>query len=135
MRGAAALLAQLSPETLEGELDAERARGGGGGFAVGPWKFKALWDVLKRRHGDLASEEQERFALLFGAEFGRAYTALTKETRAAQKDGARGGKPRVKTASEPTTLPPPGAPNVGPTGTAVVAAQRDSRGPGREGPR
>jgi hypothetical protein len=138
MRGAAALLDQLSPKKLEEELEAGRARGGGGAFAVGPWRYKALWEVLERRHDDLSNEEQERFALLFGAEFARAYTALTKETRlgssSTSEAGARdGARRKVKTASEPTTQPPPAPPKVGPTGTAIVsegAVARGSRPPG-----
>jgi type VI secretion system protein ImpI len=116
MRGAAALLAQLAPATLEEELEADKSRGRSG-LTVGPWKYRALWDVLKRRHDDLANEEQERFALLFGADFAHAYTALSSAARFSKTPEIEHA--RTKT---PGTVPPtaPPAPREGPTGTLVV---------------
>jgi hypothetical protein len=121
MRGAAALLEQLAPATLEQELETERSRGKGG-LAVGPWRYRALWDVLKRRHDDLSNEEQERFALLFGADFANAYSALTANARLTKtpelpRQGSR-GTPAPPQASRQPSVPPP--PREGPTGTVVV---------------
>ncbi len=117
MRGAAALLQQLAPATLEEELEADKTRGRTG-LTVGPWKYRALWDVLKRRHDDLANEEQERFALLFGADFANAYTALSAAARFSKT-------PEIDPARTPTAPPPLRAPaptREGPTGTLVVDA-------------
>jgi type VI secretion system protein ImpI len=134
MRGAAALLAQLAPEALEKELEADRAAGKTG-LVVGPLKFRALWDVLKRRHSDLASEEQERFALLFGAEFASAYSALTTAARHSKtpeilRHVSDAGAQRAPGSAAPPPPAAPSAPPAGPTGTVIVDESRP-RGGGR----
>jgi type VI secretion system protein ImpI len=150
MRGAAALLEQLSPATLEEELEAERARGRSPGITVGPWRFRALWDVLKRRHDDLSHEEQERFALLFGQDFASAYSALTANARMAKtpeversalRERSNGGSAPPQGPPLTPVPPPPGAPiaaapppaatptplRAGPTGTLLVNDRKGER--------
>jgi len=119
MRGAATLLDQLSPEALEGELEADRARGVAP-IAVGPLRHRALWDVLRRRHHELASEEKERTALLFGSDFASAYAALTNEARVAKTpELSRPKTDRPEAAVTRTSVRP--APRLtGPMGTEHI---------------
>ena len=40
------------------------------------------WAVYKRRHSDLSDEENERFRILFGADFVNEYRQFASEARA-----------------------------------------------------
>lgn len=73
MQGVKTLLGELSPQTVERLLDApssSKARG----IAVGPFRFKSLWQLYEERYGDLASEEKQVFSIIFGEAFSAAYT-------------------------------------------------------------
>lgn len=80
MSGAKALLDELSPPTLERELEAEAARSGAGS-TLGPFRYKTLWRVLERRHSDLANEERQVFGVLFGPKFAAAYESARATLR------------------------------------------------------
>ena len=71
IKGAGALLNQLSPQAIKEGVSA-RARRGSWSF-FGPSKFRALWDSFEQRHSNLAGEQGETFRLLFGSEFAKAY--------------------------------------------------------------
>jgi type VI secretion system protein ImpI len=76
MRGVKALLTELSPVVIEEALEREPpARGALGRMFSRP----DPWTVYKRRHSDLADEENERFRLLFGSDFVSEYRQFTHE--------------------------------------------------------
>jgi type VI secretion system protein ImpI len=76
MRGVKALLTELSPAVIEEALEREPpARGALGRMFSRP----DPWTVYKRRHSDLADEENERFRLLFGSDFVSEYRQFTHE--------------------------------------------------------
>lgn len=62
MRGVRALLEELSPENVENQV--------GGG--IGLMRHKALWSKYLEMYENV-SEEQQAFAVIFGAEFAEAY--------------------------------------------------------------
>jgi type VI secretion system protein ImpI len=83
MRGVKALLTELSPGVIEEALERETSpRGALGRMFSRP----DPWTVYKRRHSDLADEENERFRLLFGSDFVNEYRQFTHE------GGADGGR-------------------------------------------
>lgn len=81
MTGVKSLLSELSPATIEKSFDNPK-RGGGGGLQIGPFRYKQLWELYATRHSDLADEDKEAFALIFGGDFARAYSQLATETQA-----------------------------------------------------
>jgi type VI secretion system protein ImpI len=74
MRGVKALLTELAPAVIEEVAQRERAH-------LGAWAraFTRIdpWSIYRKRHGDLADEENERFRLLFGREFVDEYRQFT----------------------------------------------------------
>lgn len=75
MKGVKSLLNELAPETIEATLDDPRKnRGRSGGLQIGPFRYKQLWELYMERHGDLAAEDKEAFALIFGPQFAQAYS-------------------------------------------------------------
>ena len=85
MSGVKALLTELAPATIERAATKEKSRLTGlAGFLarIDPWA------TYKKRHSDLADEENERFRLLFGKEFVDEYRQFTREAKA-------GGQERV----------------------------------------
>jgi type VI secretion system protein ImpI len=87
MRGVKTLLAELSPEVIEKAVEAESTQGSIRRLFVRP----DPWTTYKRRHSDLSDEENERFRILFGAEFVSEYRQFAKEAGAdtAAADPAR----------------------------------------------
>lgn len=84
MRGVKALLAELSPEVIEqtGEREATPQ-----GAVRRLFARPDPWATYKRRHSDLADEENERFRLLFGADFVNEYRQFIHEARAETPEG------------------------------------------------
>jgi type VI secretion system protein ImpI len=72
MNGVKQLLEELSPKVIEARLD-DPSKRKQAMLAVGPFRFRALWRLYAQRHGDLAAEERQVFALLFGRRFAEAY--------------------------------------------------------------
>lgn len=72
MRGVKQLLRELSPASLDALFEKKKPSG----VTFGPWRFKALWQLYKERHADLADEDTETFELIFGHQFVSAYTQL-----------------------------------------------------------
>jgi predicted component of type VI protein secretion system len=74
MRGVKALLTELAPEVIEEAAKRERSQ-------LGAWArlFSRIdpWRIYRKRHADLADEENERFRLLFGREFVDEYRQFT----------------------------------------------------------
>jgi type VI secretion system protein ImpI len=66
--GVAALLTELSPTRIEKAAGAKRR---------GLFSRADPWTIYKRRHSDLADEENERFRVLFGPEFVKEYRQFT----------------------------------------------------------
>ena len=81
MTGVKSLLGELAPTAIEKSFDNPK-RGGGGGLQIGPFRYKQLWELYATRHSDLADEDKETFALIFGGDFARAYSQLATETQA-----------------------------------------------------
>ncbi len=76
MSGVKALLSELSPARIEKAA---------AGHPHGLFRRSDPWTVYKRRHSDLADEENERFRLLFGPEFVEEYRQFTRETTIEEK--------------------------------------------------
>jgi type VI secretion system protein ImpI len=74
MRGVKALLTELAPTVIEQAATRERSQRGAWARA-----FSRIdpWSLYRKRHGDLADEENERFRLLFGREFVEEYRQFT----------------------------------------------------------
>jgi hypothetical protein len=70
MTGVKAILTELSPAQIEKAADGHRH---------GLFARADPWTVYKRRHSDLADEENERFRLLFGPEFVEEYRQFTQD--------------------------------------------------------
>lgn len=80
MRGVKQLLLQLSPEEIEGELKTSVARRGALGRVFASFGAAAdRWKVFRKRHGDLADEENEQFRIIFGPEFVAEYKSSSAE--------------------------------------------------------
>jgi type VI secretion system protein ImpI len=79
MSGVKALLTELAPSTIERAAEKENGRLTG---LASLFSKLEPWAVYKRRHGDLADEENERFRLLFGREFVDEYRQFTREAQA-----------------------------------------------------
>jgi C-terminal domain of Type VI secretion system FHA protein/FHA domain len=75
MRGVKSLLGELAPGRVESDLETDRAAGKLG-LTLGPYRYKELWKVYQRRHGNIDDGESVAFAYVFGPEFARAYTDL-----------------------------------------------------------
>ena len=74
MEGVRTLLHQLSPQSIEEELDKRGKKGG-----LFSNKFEALWKLYEVRHGDYSGEDKETFLIIFGPQFSRAYAATAGE--------------------------------------------------------
>ena len=114
MSGVKALLTELAPGTIEKAAMREQGRRS---WLTRLFTRVDAWDLYKRRHSDLADEENERFRLLFGAEFADEYRQFVKEAR----DAGGEGRPGLF----PSSPPPPGA--LPPAGNAAGGAT--PRGP------
>jgi type VI secretion system protein ImpI len=71
MNGAKHILAEISPDAVRAaaanlQKRGVLSRGFGGGY-------KVLWQAFERCHADLAEEEKQLFALLFGRQFHQAF--------------------------------------------------------------
>jgi type VI secretion system protein ImpI len=143
MKGAAALIHELSPSALS-EAFEEARKAGRTGIAVGVFRYRELWRALERRHAEFAKEENETFKLLFGREFASTYdqffSAATAESVTARPPPER--EPRNQ-AHEPLADPRSPAPATktpenhgqppartrGPTGTVIAAVAGSSPNP------
>lgn len=74
MEGVKTLLFQLSPRTLEAELEKSGKRGG-----LFSNRFEALWKLYEVRHADYSGEDKETFLIIFGSQFSKAYAATAGE--------------------------------------------------------
>jgi type VI secretion system protein len=72
--GAKAILQRLSPESV---TEAAFAEGGGLARSLAPVRAMRQWETYVARHRELAEEEDGLQAALFGAEFARAYSAVS----------------------------------------------------------
>jgi type VI secretion system protein ImpI len=77
--GVKALMTELSPTRIEKAVAADRR-----GFFC----RTDPWTVYKRRHADLADEENERFRVLFGPEFVEEYRQFTREPPVVEHPGS-----------------------------------------------
>lgn len=82
MQGVKSLLGELAPATIERSFDDPKRNAGG--LQIGPFRYKQLWELYAMRHSDLADEDKETFALIFGGDFARAYSQLAADTQATQ---------------------------------------------------
>ena len=100
MSGVKALLTELAPATIERAATKEKSRLKGlAGFLsrIDPWT------TYKKRHSDLADEENERFRLLFGKEFVDEYRQFAREAKAeGQERGGLTSTSRAVTARNTT---------------------------------
>jgi type VI secretion system protein ImpI len=112
MKGVKSLLNELSPQTIERTL--EDPRKNRGGLQIGPFRFKQLWEMYMERHGDLAAEDKEAFALIFGPQFAQAYAQFV-ETAQPAPGAPNNATMEIASVHDPLrnqsrTVPPP-APN------------------------
>jgi hypothetical protein len=86
MQGVEALLARLAPTTIEAAVQEGRVKGPKPllGFGL----HRAFWEEFRHRHGDLASEEAARFAIIFGPECAASYQQLADELSPRTETGA-----------------------------------------------
>jgi type VI secretion system protein ImpI len=77
MTGVKAILTQLSPAQIEKAAEGNRH---------GLFGRTDPWTAYKRRHSDLADEENERFRLLFGPEFVEEYRQFTQDATLPEKE-------------------------------------------------
>lgn len=80
MKGVGALLRELSPDAVEAIVE----RKGAGWFG----RARARWQTYRERYSDIATEESQAFAVIFGKTFVRAYRAYAAEHRE-REDGSR----------------------------------------------
>ena len=73
MRGVKALLTELSPATIEAASQQRRKKSLH--LLGGP----DPWSLYKERHADFSDEENERFRVMFGADFAEEYRLLTSK--------------------------------------------------------
>jgi type VI secretion system protein ImpI len=79
MAGVRTLLKKLSPKTVSKEAASGSSRSSP--------SAKVLWETYERMHADLAEEDTETFDTIFGAQFGKAYSALLgKKSKSKSKD-------------------------------------------------
>jgi type VI secretion system protein ImpI len=97
MRGVKTLLAELSPDVIEKAGEAEVAQGGIRRLFARP----DLWATYKRRHSDLSDEENERFRILFGADFVNEYRQFANEAREETSTNDPAPSPEVLPAQVP----------------------------------
>lgn len=116
MKGVKSLLAELSPQAIERALE-DPKRKGGGGIGIGPFRYKALWELYAERHSDLADEEKEAFALIFGPQFVSAYSQLAGEALGGKRGPQLSKAPGTVPPGPPGTVPPPGGTYPPPHGT------------------
>jgi len=88
MEGVKTLLVQLSPRSIEDDLE-KRGKKVGGLFSN---KYEALWKFYEDRHADYSGEDKQTFLIIFGPQFSRAYAAAAGEDYKASGEG--GGKNR-----------------------------------------
>ena len=146
LSGVRELLGELSPEAIESAVSRELGRES---FWKRVWgrlrPARRLLEVYRRRHRDLSTEENTRFALIFGRRFADEYHAIVRETRSSSL--ARGTPPalpsppsapaapaRVDARGGTVPLAAPIAPRGGsPTGTVPFAPALRPGGPGAGG--
>jgi predicted component of type VI protein secretion system len=88
MRGVKALLTELAPATIE-SIARERKKG------ILPFGGPDPWAIYKERHADFSDEENERFRVMFGADFAEEYRLLTGEARKGDSHGSAAPPKRV----------------------------------------
>ena len=76
VRGVQSILQDISPETIESELERRKKNGG---VLSGMFRFRELWKIFRERHGDLEDGEKRIFGLVFGPAFGKAYARFVED--------------------------------------------------------
>jgi type VI secretion system protein ImpI len=103
MRGVMTLLTELAPAMIEKSAQRKTGRTF---FLFRLFRRSDPWSVYKERHSDLTSEEQERFHLLFGADFAEEYRQFARETRSS----ASASPPPIEGVAKLSLPPPPAVP-------------------------
>ncbi len=78
MTGVKTLLGEISPSAVKEAAEQLASRGVLGRSFGGPG-YKQLWQAFEQRHADLAGEEKQLFALLFGRRFTQAYSEAASD--------------------------------------------------------
>jgi predicted component of type VI protein secretion system len=148
LSGVRELLGELSPEAIESTVSRELERDG---FWRRLWgrffSARRFLESYRRRHRDLSTEENTRFALIFGRRFADEYHSIVRETRsssAAQGAAAALSSPASKASVSPSVharggtapldppiVPPVGNPNA--SGTVPFAPALQPRGTRADG--
>ncbi len=103
MSGVKALLSDLSPAAIEKAAGSEKSRRKG---LSGIFSRLDPWAMYKKRHGDLADEENERFRVLFGKEFVDEYRQFTREGSPDNNYRSQASEPQ-QVAARVSRFPPP----------------------------
>jgi hypothetical protein len=105
LSGVRELLSELSPEAIESAVSRELERDG---FWRRLWgRFlpaRRFLEAYRRRHRDLSTEENTRFALIFGRRFADEYHSIVRETRSSSP--AQGAAPALPSPPSNTFVPP-----------------------------
>ena len=105
LSGVRELLGELSPEAIESTVSRELEREG---FWRRLWgRFlpaRRFLESYRRRHRDLSTEENTRFALIFGRRFADEYHAIVRETRSSSI--AQGAPPALPAPPSNASVPP-----------------------------
>jgi type VI secretion system protein ImpI len=86
MRGVKSLLTELSPPAIDSALEEAAKQGKTGGWTWGPWKFKELWRIYGKKHGDMDDGDKRTFAALFGRDFASAYSQYRSDADAPEQE-------------------------------------------------
>ena len=97
MRGVKSIVAELSPKATEDAMAEAERTGKVEGFRMGPYRFRALWNLYKTRFADVDDGDKRTFSMLFGGDFARTYAALV--------DG--GSSDQAPAAGQSMVPPPP----------------------------
>lgn len=88
MTGVKSLLQELSPDSVERASQDPRKKKG---LAIGPLRYKSLWDLYSELHADLAHEDRHVFSLLFGRKFAEAYDKSRESQDTGNQSRTSGG--------------------------------------------
>ena len=93
MEGVKTLLVQLSPRSIEEEMERRGKKTG-----IFSSKYEALWKFYEDRHGDYSGEDKQTFLIIFGPQFARKYAEAAGEDYKGPGDAA-GKNLRLTTAN------------------------------------
>jgi type VI secretion system protein ImpI len=86
MRGVKSLLTELSPPAIDQALEEASKQGKTDGWTWGPFKFKELWRIYGKKHGDMDDGDKRTFAALFGRDFASAYSQYRSDADAPEQE-------------------------------------------------